>query len=77
MDVITKTYVKPGQEEIDRAAAYLDQEIDASQLQRNCNDGTLEEVEAEETLAMTGTLGTGAGGFEPPTSRLTAGRSAS
>ena len=77
-EVILRYYVKPSSEAEAQAAAFLVRKwSDVPKLRPNCNTAPKADSPDAPTLGATGTYGTGAGGFEPPTSWLTARRSAS
>ena len=76
-EVILRYYVKPSSEAEAQAAAFLVRKwSDAPKLQPDCNTVPKTDSPDAPTLDATGTYGTGAGGLEPPTSWLTARRSA-
>ncbi len=75
-DVLLRCYLKPSKEGEQAAAALLLNHIQADELQRNCNAPSRPMKRARQTLRKLRQRKTGAGGFEPPTSWLTARRSA-
>ena len=73
-DVLARTYLKPTKESERQAVATV---IDVvSEWQRSGNKDTDARKRTRETLRKLRQRRTGAGGFEPPTSWLTARRSA-
>ncbi len=75
-DVLLRCYLKPSKEREQAAAALLLNHLQADELQRNCNAPSRSMKRARQTLKKLRQRRTGAGGFEPPTSWLTARRSA-
>ena len=75
-DGLLRCYLEPSNEGEQAAAARLLNHIQADELQRNCNAPSRPMKRARQTLKKMRQRRTGAGGVEPPTSWLTARRSA-